>query len=164
MHVRRNDVVLHGKQARKYHTMEEYVNATKGTIRHNILLLTDDQNAIGEAKTKFPQYHWMYIDRPRFKGLGEWEHQTPSDDPVLEVVILLAIFQLVQSCDQIILSMGRFSQYLYDEMKRSRKGKYPSIDYINIDQGKDFNKEIANRKNEASVLISKDYQKLKLSS
>lgn len=154
MHVRRNDVVLHGVQARKFHPIEEYLNAT-ATVRPNILLLTDDHNAIGEAKVNFPQYNWMYIDRPRFHAVGGWEHQTPSDDPIFEVVVLFAIFRLVRYCDQIILSHGRFSDYLYEEMKRNKQPD--SIDHVNIDKGKDFLKDVANSQNQWTYFISKDF-------
>jgi hypothetical protein len=121
--------------------------------------LTDDQNAIGEATIQFPQYHWMFIDRPRFKGVGSWEHQTPSDDPVLEVVVLFAIFRLVRHCDQIILSTGRFSEYLYEEMKRNSDR---TVDVVNIDHGKDFYLEVANRQNQRSYLVSRDFERERL--
>ena len=78
MHVRRTDIVLHEEWARKYRKIEEYVNALDNSTR-NILLLTDDQNAIEEAKTLYPEYNWMYIDRPRHRGAeGGWENQIPS--------------------------------------------------------------------------------------
>lgn len=136
MHVRRNDVVLHDQQARKFHPISEYVTAANNstTIRPNILLLTDDHNALGEATAQYPQYNWMFIDRPRFQGVGGWEHQIPSDDPTFEVVVLFATFQLVRSCDQIILSTGKFSDYLYAEMKRDRPSTAVPVNRVNIDE------------------------------
>jgi hypothetical protein len=134
MHVRRNDVVLHNDQARKFHPISEYINATTN-VRPNILLLTDDHNALGEAKVYFPQFNWQAIDRPRFSGVGGWEHQIPSDDSIFEVVVLFAIFQLVRSCDQIILSYGKFSDYLYEEMKRDIY-KPRNVELVNIDEEK----------------------------
>ena len=53
MHVRRADVVLHGDQSRRYHAISEYLDASDA-IEHNVLLLTDDQNAVSEALHKHP--------------------------------------------------------------------------------------------------------------
>ena len=156
MHVRRNDVVLHSQNmARKFHPIQEYVSKAKTKkLNPNILLLTDDHNAIGEAKSQFPEYHWMYIDRARFHGVGAWEHQIPSDDPALEVVVLFAIFELVRHCDQIVLSSGKFSDYLYEEMKRNRPDGFV-VDKMNIDDG---DPEIFSGANSSTHGISKNYE------
>eukprot|EP00539_Tryblionella_compressa_P001774 CAMPEP_0178734522 /NCGR_PEP_ID=MMETSP0744-20121128/1388_1 /TAXON_ID=913974 /ORGANISM="Nitzschia punctata, Strain CCMP561" /LENGTH=109 /DNA_ID=CAMNT_0020386807 /DNA_START=58 /DNA_END=387 /DNA_ORIENTATION=- len=82
-HVRRADVTLHGSAMRRYHAIEEYVNAS-GLTSHqqkpNVFLLTDDQNAIDEAEVLFPDINWIYLDRKRHKGSsGGWENQIPSD-------------------------------------------------------------------------------------
>jgi hypothetical protein len=90
IHVRRGDIVMHGKQSRKYHAISEYLNASAKTniqIHPNILILTDDHNAIGEAKTLYPEYHWMSIERPRWKAdEGGFERQLPSNDPIFEML------------------------------------------------------------------------------
>ena len=67
MHVRRADIVLHRKSARRYREIDEYMNVLSNGTR-NIFLMTDDHNAIGEALHKYPEYNWMYIDRPRHRG------------------------------------------------------------------------------------------------
>ncbi|CAB9504135.1 expressed unknown protein [Seminavis robusta] len=150
LHVRRNDVVLHDKQARKFHPIDDYINNTR--VHDNILLLTDDHYAIGEARTKYPQYRWMYFERPRFRGVGGWEHHLPSDDPVLEVVVLFATFQLVRQCDQIVLSTGKFGEYLYQEMKRGDR----QVERVNIDAGMSQT-EVLNEGNSKTHVVSKDY-------
>ena len=156
MHVRRNDIVLHSQQARKFHPIGEYMNASNN-IRPNILLLTDDHNALGEATTQFPQYNWIYIDRPRFQGVGGWEHQIPSDDPTFEVVVLFSTFQLVRSCDQIILSFGKFSDYLYAEMNRNRAEDTLPVDKVDIDKLAD-RESIMTGANANTHVISRKYE------
>lgn len=66
LHVRRGDVVLRDPTPRRYHEIEEYMNATN--VTKTVLLLTDDHNAIGEALYKFPSHNWVYINRTRYKG------------------------------------------------------------------------------------------------
>lgn len=118
MHVRRSDIVLHGKWSRKYRPMDDYVNAMKNiTNNTNILLLTDDANAIGEAQTKYPEYNWMYIPRKRHKGsAGGFENQVPSNNPKQEVIIILSILKLVRQCSSLIHTYGNFAELLIGEM------------------------------------------------
>ena len=132
IHCRRGDVVLHtGMHKRRYHPIAEYMNATQN-LRPNIYLMTDDANAIVEAQTEFPNYNWMYIDRPRYKANeGGWEKQIPSNDPTLEVVVLLAAFQMVRQCDQLIHSRSGFATQLYSEMMATGH----EIDRIDLDKG-----------------------------
>ena len=133
IHVRRGDVVLHTSGLkRKYHAIAEYMNATDN-IHKNIYLLTDDANAINEAKIEFPDYNWMYLDRPRYKASeGGWEKQIPSNNPTLEVVMLLSEFQLARECDQLIHSRSGFATQLYAEMLSAGK----NVDRIDLDKGK----------------------------
>jgi len=49
LHVRRADVVLHGRFSRAYHKLGEYIKAAGPQLSRHILLLTDDANAISEA-------------------------------------------------------------------------------------------------------------------
>ena len=88
IHVRRGDVVLSKATSRRYYAISEYINATNN-IEKNILLLTDDVDAIEEAQVEFPKFNWMFINRTRNRGSeGGWENQLPSQDPTLEVVVL----------------------------------------------------------------------------
>jgi len=85
-----------------------------------ILLLTDDQNAIEEALTQYPKYHWVYMNRSRHRGAeGGFENHIPSDDPKQEVVVLLSTLQLVQHCDTLVHGKSGFSDLLSDEMDQS---------------------------------------------
>jgi hypothetical protein len=135
MHVRRGDVILHGKQSRRYFAMEEYMNATfdwntaaaandkdnDNTNTKTIFLLTDDDNAIQEARSKFPSYHWVYIDRPRFKGAqGGFENQIPSDDPQWEVIVLLSIFHKVKQCRALVHTQSSLAELVAGIMLDAR--------------------------------------------
>ena len=55
IHVRRGDIVLHEETSRRYRAIAEYVETKEVEIHDNILLLTDDANAIGEAKKLFSE-------------------------------------------------------------------------------------------------------------
>ena len=120
MHVRRSDIQGHGR--RKYHDIKEYIDImTKklGNERlHNVLLLTDDKNAIEEAHGEYPNKNWMYFDRPRFRGTeGGWENHFPSGDPKTEVVTLLSIYRAVRHCDSIVKQEGNFGNTLLTQME-----------------------------------------------
>jgi hypothetical protein len=96
--VRRGDVVLMDPQPRRYHAIEEYMRH-KNNVTKNVLLLTDDYNAVEEALYLFPEYKWVYLNRTRYRGAeGGWENHIPSDNPVQEVVALLSIFRLARKC------------------------------------------------------------------
>lgn len=134
-HVRRGDVVLHGDASRRYYNISEYVDdiKSKSALSNTILLLTDDENAIKEAHTEYPDIHWVHIDRPRFRGNeGGWENQIPSDDPKVEVIVLMSIFQLVQRCQSFVHTRSNLGKYISGIMKR----KVPNATVINLDEGK----------------------------
>jgi len=154
MHVRRTDIVLHGEWSRKYRQIEEYVNKMDHTTK-NILLLTDDQNAIEEAQTLHPGYNWMFIDRPRHRGTeGGWENQIPSDDPKLEVIIILTILRLVGQCSSLIHTHSNFAFVLQGEMENARKGKH--FRRVNLDEN---DPNLFNANNSLSVNLSTNYTK-----
>lgn len=152
MHVRRTDIVLHGEYSRKYRQVEEYVNALDNSTK-NILLLTDDQNAIDEAKTLHPDYNWMFVDRPRHRGVaGGWENQIPSDDPKLEVIVLLSIFRLVRQCSSFIHTHSNFAFIIEGEMQDAHKNKELRI--VNLD---DNNPNLFSSNNSLSVNLSTQF-------
>jgi hypothetical protein len=120
VHVRRADVVLHGKSSRRYHPMEEYMQDSYA-LDPNVLLLTDDQNAIPEAEFKFPDYNWMYEHRPRHRGTeGGWENHFPSGDPKQEMVIILSTFQAIKKCHKLVRSYSNIGIYFEGIMKEAR--------------------------------------------
>lgn len=137
-HVRRADIVLHKNRIRRYHEIDDYVERMDKDTK-NIFLLTDDENAIGEALTKFPQYNWIFIDRPRHKGAeGGFENQVPSNNPKFEVIVLLSIFRLVKKCSTLIHTKSGFAILLRREMEKE------GFKRVNIDLGAPvFNDEYA---------------------
>jgi hypothetical protein len=154
IHVRRNDIVLHGKFSRKYHRISEYLDAAiqQGWHFQNILLLTDDANAIEEATKLHPQYHWFYVERERHRASeGGWENHIPSHDPALEVAILHANFLLLKHCSAIVHSKSNLADYFYGVMRQANENVFR----INIDQSKQH-AQIHNEKNIKSVKISRD--------
>jgi Alpha-(1,6)-fucosyltransferase N- and catalytic domains len=135
IHVRRGDIILHNSTTRKYHAVEEYMNTTIDVDR-NVLLLTDDQNAIAEAESKFPQYNWMYEKRQRHNATeGGWENHFPSGDPRLEMVILLATFRAVQQCNKMVRTISTIGEY-FEGLQKERYGKNATC--VNIEIGKPF--------------------------
>jgi hypothetical protein len=151
-HVRRGDVVLHGKHSRRYHAVAEYVDAyqQERTNRESfwgagsnlvdldeVLLVTDDANAIAEAQTLYPTLRWRYVPRPRHRGSeGGWENPVPSGNSTLEVVVLQALEQLLhfqgRVCDVPVLvhSKSNLADYLYAHLLMAN----PKAIWINLDQ------------------------------
>lgn len=121
LHVRRADVVLHGKFSRKYFPISKYIDLLQKKVPDkkytNILLFTDDQNAVDEAETLHPEYNWMYLNRTRHRGSsGGFENQIPSGSPKDEVVSILVTFRLAQKCDVLVHSTSSFAIAIYNSM------------------------------------------------
>ena len=65
----------------------------------------------------FPNLQWAYLDRPRFKGSsGGWENQTPSRNPALETIFLLAEFELAMACSVFVHGKSGFSNFIYQHV------------------------------------------------
>jgi len=122
-HVRRGDVVLDSSNPRRYFPVSDYVkhmNSSKlSNPNHYIFLLTDDSGAIDEAHEFFPDMSFKHFDRPRHKGSNKgkvWENHTPSRDPAMEVIVLVATFELVQECSAIVWGASNFAHYMYNQV------------------------------------------------
>ena len=159
IHVRRGDVVLHKHKSRKYRAIAEYLNVTAPVdpefhYENNIFVLSDDGNAIGEAKALFPQFNWMYLDRPRFKASeGGWERHLPSSNPIFEVVVLLSTFRLVQRCNSLVRTNSGMGSLLEFYMKEANS----TAKTIDLDRGhvRDI---IFATDNNTTAAISKSYE------
>jgi len=117
-----------------------------------VLLLTDDENAVGEALHEFPNHSWVYINRTRYKGAeGGWENHIPSNDPKQEVVVLLSALKLARKCEKMVHSKSNLADLIYSEMEAAQ----PGVTRINLDQGKGL--AVHNEENVHSVNISKTY-------
>lgn len=129
-------MVLHGKYSRRYHAIAEYVRAYQREQRkrqssfwypastlpdlHEILLMTDDANAVEEAHALYPQFRWIHVQRHRHRGSeGGWENPVPSGNATYEVVVLQALEQLLRlqgrACDTPVLvhSKSNLADYMY---------------------------------------------------
>jgi hypothetical protein len=160
IHVRRNDVVRHGKFSRRYHRVSEYMSAAqkRNILATNILLLTDDANAVIEATRTYPQYDWFYMERPRHEGnQGGWEHHVPSNDPALEVAVLLASFQLIQHCDVLVHSKSNLADYFYAVMRLADSSRsQATVQRLDIDRERDHS-IIHNERNVLSAKLSHSF-------
>jgi hypothetical protein len=115
IHVRRADVVLHGKRSRRYHAIEEYM-LEEFQLDTNVLILTDDANAIPEAQAK---------QRPRHKGAeGGWENHIPSGNPTHEMMVLQSTFKAVQQCHKLVRSNSGIGMYIEGMMKDAGKDDF----------------------------------------
>ena len=160
IHVRRGDVVLHHNISRRYYSISEYIAAVAATEKHNnlttnktILLLTDDANAMIEAKTLYPNYNWVTIDRKRYQGPeGGWEGHFPSSDPLTETIVLLGTFKLVQQCTTLVHTHSNLALLFWGYMLSSRPKK--DLTRIQIDREIDSSEKF-DAKNSATVNISR---------
>lgn len=127
VHARRADVILHdGDLARRYFPIADYIKLIPkeklDDTMHTIFLLTDDQNAIDEAHEFFPDLRFKYFNRTRHRGSeGGWENQTPSRNPELETVTLLATFDLASECSAMVHGHSNFAKYITEQMKLTRR-------------------------------------------
>ena len=123
IHVRRTDVVLHAKYSRKYFPISDYIQKIpKSKKEENIFLMTDDANAIDEALEFYPDINWMYLERKRHRGSeGGWENQIPSKNPALEVLYILAEFELAKKCDLLVHGKSGFADWILFEMRTRDK-------------------------------------------
>jgi hypothetical protein len=132
IHVRRGDVVLHDGQYRRYFPLQDYMQAARHDITKTILLLTDDANAILEAKTLYPNHTWVTMDRKRYQGpQGGWEGHFPSGHPLTETIVLLGTFKLVQQCSVLVHTYSNLAELFWGYMI-SHHGR-PNVTKIQVD-------------------------------
>jgi hypothetical protein len=129
--VHRTDVVLRTAKTRRYHAISEYMETAKQKApekyHRNVILFTDDQEAIEEAHLNYPEHNWIYLNRTRHRGVsGGWEGQVPSNSPRLEVVILHSIFRLMKLCDVYLFSTSNIG-FIFASYAQ------PNTTIINID-------------------------------
>jgi len=168
-HVRRADAVLTLEQytnlTRRYHAIEEYIQAAaslslwNSSSHNNILLLTDDKNAVGEALHKYPHYNWVYLDRQRHKGAaGGFENQIPSGDPITEVVVILSELALAQHCDSIVHTASSFPYFLRPIMMSSAAAAGDkTITAVDMDYELHKTDQVFTETHKFSLNISKSY-------
>ncbi len=78
-----------------------------------VLILTDDVTTIYEAKTFYPDYNWIYMDRPRVNTTyGGFEGLIPSGDEVQEFVAIYAEMFLASRCNKLVHGYSGFIREL----------------------------------------------------
>ena len=154
IHVRRSDVVLDGNP-RKYFPISDYLERVPGLLSAgtgNILLFTDDANAIDEAHELYPEYNWMFVNRTRYRGMsGKWGVHMPTNDPVMEVVAIHDVLRLAKHCDILVHSYSSFARVIYAEMLSTGR----NITRIQIDSESVTSRYHANNSNSAHTLASR---------
>jgi hypothetical protein len=157
VHVRRADIIMHTMHARKYYPISDYVNLIPkeklNDPNHTIFLLTDDANAVKEAHEFHPTLRWKYIDRPRHSGSsGGWENQTPSLNPALELIVIMATFELVQDCSSLVHGFSGFSDYIWTHMAANAGNR--SVKRLRVDDQKQvFNNNHSQSEEELAKLL-----------
>lgn len=157
LHVRRADIIMHDQHARKYYPVSDYVNLIPkeklNDPNHTIFLLTDDSNAVKEAHEFYPNLRWKYIDRPRHSGSsGGWENQIPSMNPSLELIVLMATFELAQDCSAFVHGFSGLSDYIWTHMAANAGNK--SVLRLRVDDRKQvFNEKHLHSEEELAKLL-----------
>ena len=133
IHVRRGDSGIPRAPYRRYAAVQEYLDAAKPGLHKgdNIFLLTDDQSTIDEVQQYHAKdYHWMYMDRPRHKGIeGGFDGHIPSKDEAFDLLVILMEMQLAKTCNKLVYGQSGFARALTEEMDmEGRKYKKIKID------------------------------------
>ena len=103
MHVRRGDAGFPRQPYRRYAAVQEYLDAASVAEGSNVFLLTDDNSTIEEIHKHHPDYNWIYLDRPRNKGVeGGWEGHIPSGKPEFEVLTIFTEIGLASQCEKLV--------------------------------------------------------------
>ncbi len=158
IHVRRGDIIMHDKHARKYYPISDYVDLIPkeklNDPHHKIFLLTDDANAVNEAHEFYPKLSWKYIDRPRHSGSsGGWENQTPSLNPSLELIVLMATFELAQDCSTFVHGHSGLSDYIWTHMAANSAGEKRAVRFRVDDQKQVFDEKNLHSEEELAKLL-----------
>lgn len=165
IHVRRGDIIMHEQHARKYYPISDYIDLIPkeklNDPNHKILLLTDDANAVKEAHEFYPNLSWKYIDRPRHSGSsGGWENQTPSLNPSLELIVLMATFELAQDCSTFVHGHSGLSDYIWTHMA-ANAGEKRVVRFRVDEQQQVFDKKNLHSEEELAKLLDEKRANMK---
>ena len=131
-HVRRGDVKTH---RRRVYPLARYVAAAGGAafLRRtfkSVLLMTDGQGAVDEARAEFPGLPWVVLPKPRVAPQPSGARagpspvafgaHFPSGDPALEVEVISAELALAASCDLLAHGRSAFAGMIWDGMCAAR--------------------------------------------
>jgi hypothetical protein len=112
IHVRRGDAMTEKGYERNFYPIQEYLTRGEVNKGDTVLLLTDDQSAIEEATLLHPEYKWVYWNRTRNRGPAAYNSHIPSQDAVLEVMIILAERKLASQCRKGIFGKSNMARMI----------------------------------------------------
>lgn len=112
LHVRRTDITFYN-EGRWYCNVSAYMREATPYLKRlgirTILLMTDSHSAIIEATTQFPEYHWVYLERPRWRDDKKLAHDisieifkngttthVPSGNGLQEMLAMMVEFELTR--------------------------------------------------------------------
>ena len=132
IHVRRGDVVLqkqmaNPRQNRGYHPIADYLDLLPEERRRpgsNILLFTDDADAIDEAQLIHPEINWHWFNRSRYRGRPDkFMKHTVADTPKDDVVAILGTFEIATRCDAMVRGISGFGDLIYHQVRDAWRDK-----------------------------------------
>lgn len=132
IHVRRGDVVLqkqmvNPRQNRGYHPIADYLDLLPEERRRpgsNILLFTDDADAIDEAQLIHPEINWHWFNRSRYRGRPDkFMKHTVADTPKDDVVAILGTFEIATQCDAMVRGISGFGDLIYYQVRDAWRDK-----------------------------------------
>ena len=137
IHVRRGDSGMPRSLMRKYLGLIDYIRVGNIGPKDPVLILTDDVTTIYEAKTFYPDYNWIYMDRPRVNTTyGGFEGLIPSGDEAQEFVAIYAEMFLASQCNKVVHGYSGFIRELKSFCETVRGVRsLPSQAYFKIKHG-----------------------------
>ena len=144
MHVRRGDAAIGKTPFPRYAAVQEYIDAAHLQPGDNIVLLSDDESTIREAKERHPEYNWIYLDRPRVQNIqGGLNGHIPSGDEAFELLAIHTELTVASSCHKIVHGKSSFIEALIDDLDLAGKNftKY----YVETKVTKEESEKFANQ-------------------
>ncbi|XRB17866.1 Fuct6p protein [Pseudoscourfieldia marina] len=170
--------VRHGWRARfnARLTMKDFMKSIRRYQSRNVLLITEDQSVIDDAKQNFPEYNWMYTNYPRDNkhdiGIAMEKGEI---DPTPEAINALLNLYLSSECRY---HVGRVNSTWFRLMIMLAYGRYgtmPLFDNLQEDWGhggvhkwgffgmctlREVRKEVAILKKQFPSVVSMDLSKI----
>jgi hypothetical protein len=110
-----------GKLSRGYHPISAYLDLLPNERRQpgsNVLLLTDDANAIDEAQEFHSGINWHWVNRTRKRGregalMSHTVEATPKDD----VIAILGTLEIAKQCNAVVRGASTFGDLILDQVR-----------------------------------------------
>jgi hypothetical protein len=141
MHVRRGDVGAGFQPFRRFAAVQEYLDEAQAQEGDNIVLLTDAESTIQEAKMYHPNYNWIYLDRPRHESIVKFNNHLPSGDESAELLAIEVELRIASTCQKVVYGDSGFVKNLLNTMTLDSKNftSYHVYTRISMEEAKQFN-------------------------